>query len=171
MTPALEGSFGEFQWVELPSDLYDIRTVVRHLAPELTGLTAVNVSWDSGHMDPTLIPELTGWRSVEELAVSPPLDATLTSNWPVNSCCDGAFDEWYFFRSVDGPLTLRAFCNWAGASLADARELNYPGGFDIIGQLERYRPDIVIGEGRDQVFVISLRREVIDAAISGCDYS
>ena len=166
MTTIREGSFGEFHWVELSSDLYDIQTVVNHLAPELVGLRAVNVSWDSGHMDPALKPELTGWRCVGELAVSPVLDAALPSNWPVNSCCDGRFDEWYFFRNVEGPLTLRAFCNWAGMSLADARELNYPGGFDLVGQLERHRPDIVIGEGQDHVFVISLRREVIDAARS-----
>jgi len=86
---------------------------------------------------------------------------TLASNWPASSCNAGRFDEWYFFREVQEPLTLEPFCNWAAMSLDDAVDLAFPGGFGLQAQLERYRPEIVVGDGKD-LFVISRRLSVID---------
>ena len=71
-------------------------------------------------------------------------------------------------------LKLDASCNWGGMSLEDASALSFPGGFDLKVQLERYRPEIVVGDGT-HLFVISLRPEVIatvrrldEAATSAC---
>jgi hypothetical protein len=154
------GVLGDFQWVEIPADRYDIPYVVRRIAREIIGLTAVNVSWDSGRMLPTPEQEKAGWRRSGAFAVSPVVDATLASEWPASACSGGRFDEWYFFRHVDSRLKLDAFCNWGGMSLEDASALSFPGGFDLKVQLERYRPEIVVGDGT-HLFVISLRPEVI----------
>jgi hypothetical protein len=154
------GKIGDFLWVEIPTDQSDIPTVVRHLARQIIGLTAVNVSWDSGHMRPTSAQERAGWRRAGELAVSPVADDTLVSDWPASSCNAGRFDEWYFFRNIEGALKLDAFCNWGGMSLEDAPDLAFPGGLDLKAQLEHYRPEIVIGDGK-HLFVISARPEII----------
>jgi hypothetical protein len=65
------GVLGDFYWVEIRTHHSDIPAVVRCLAAEVIGLTAVNVSWDSGHMIPTPQQEQIGWRRLGELAVSP----------------------------------------------------------------------------------------------------
>jgi hypothetical protein len=155
------GVLGDFHWVEIPSDDSDIPTVVRLLAPEVIGLTAVNVSWDSGHMFPTREQEQVGWRRVGELAVSPVIDEALASNWPASSCNGGRFDEWYFFRDIQAPPSLEAFCNYGGMSLQDAVDLAFAGGFDLQAQLDRYRPEIVVGDGK-ALFVISRRLTIVD---------
>jgi hypothetical protein len=151
---------GDFQWVELPPDSWDIPAVMRRLSAQVLGLTAVNVSWDSGRMVPTREQEQHGWRRVGELAVSPVIDAALASNWPTSCCQGGRYDEWYFFRELSGPMKLEAFCNWC-RSLANAADLAFPGGVDLHAQLDRYRPDIVIGDGA-AVFVISPHRMIVD---------
>ena len=74
------GVLGDFQWVEMPTDSSDIPAVMRRLAAHVIGLTAVNVSWDSGRMVPTREQEQSGWRRVGELAVSPVIDEALASN-------------------------------------------------------------------------------------------
>lgn len=76
-------------------------------------------------------------------------------------CCDGRFDEWYFFRSLEELLKLDAFCNYGGSSLEDARALAFQGGLDLNAHLERYRPEIVIGYGK-YLFVISPRDEIVE---------
>jgi hypothetical protein len=159
---ARSGIFGDFHWVEIPTDRYDIPFVVRHLARAVIGLTAVNVSWDSGHMIPTSEQEDAGWQRIGEFAVSPVVGATLASDWPLSSCNGGRFDEWYFFRNVEGAPRLDAFCNYGGMSLEDAEALAFPGGFDLRAQLEQYRSEIVIGDGA-HLFVISLHPEVIES--------
>ncbi len=155
------GVLGAFHWVEIPTHDSDIPAVVRLLAAEVIGLTAVNVSWDSGHMVPTGEQEQCGWRRVGELAVSPVIDDILASNWPASSCNGGRFDEWYFFPEVQEPLSLEAFCNYGGMSLEDAVDLAFPGGLDLQAQLERYRPEIVVGDGK-HLFVISRRLKIVD---------
>jgi hypothetical protein len=155
------GVFGDFRWVEIPTERSDIPAVVQVLADEIIGLTAVNVSWDSGRMLPSPEQEQMGWRRVGEFAISPVIDRALASLWPSSSCNAGRFDEWYFFRDVEERLTLEAFCNYGGLSLADAAVLAYPGGLDLQGQLERYRPEIVVGDGK-HLFVISPRPAVIE---------
>jgi hypothetical protein len=155
------GVIGDFRWVEIPTDRSDIPAVVQHLAEEIIGLTAVNVSWDSGRMLPDPEQEQLGWRRVGEFAISPVIDRALASQWPASSCNAGRFDEWYFFRDVREPLQLKAFCNYGGFSLADATDLGFPGGLDLQAQLEQYRPEIVVGDGK-HLFVISLHPAVIE---------
>jgi len=58
------------------------------------------------------------------------------------------------------PLKLDGFCNYLGMSLEDAPALAFPDGLDLKAQLERYRPEIVIGDGK-HLFVISARPEII----------
>jgi hypothetical protein len=92
---------------------------------------------------------------VGELAVSPRIDLTLASNWPASECVSCRWDEWYFFRDVDAPLQLSAFCNYGGMSLEDGPDLAYPGGLDLQPQLDRCQPDLVIGHGK---FVFAIAR-------------
>jgi hypothetical protein len=98
---------------------------------------------------------------MREVAVSPVVTAIMAADWPVSSCNGGQFDEWYFFRTVEGGPRLDAFCNWEGMSLERAADLAFPGGFDLRAQLERYRPETVIGEGTHHLFVMSLDPKVI----------
>jgi hypothetical protein len=158
---ARSGRLADYHWVEIARDDYDIPFVMQHLASAVSGLTAVNVSWDSGRMIPTSEQEDGGWRRIGDLAVSPIVTATMASDWPVSSCNGGQFDEWYFFRTVEGAPKLDAFCNWGGMSLERAADLAFPSGFDLRAQLERYRPEIVIGEGTQYLFLMSLDPEVI----------
>jgi hypothetical protein len=155
------GVFGDFHWVEIDPDDVDVPAVMRLLAAEAVGLTAVNVSWDSGHMVPTPEQQRTGWRTVGEFAVSPVIDEALLSNWPASTCQSGRFDEWYFFREIDVPLSLQPFCNWLGLSLENAVDLAFSGGFDLQAQLNRYRPELVVGDG-EAVFVISPRLTIVE---------
>ena len=106
--------------------------------------------------------EAAGWRRIGEVAVSPVVTAAVAAEWPV-SHDGGKYDEWYFFRDLEGAPKLDAFCNWLSVSLEQAPDLAYPGGFDLRAQLERYRPEVVIGEGRNHLFVISLHLEIIEA--------
>jgi hypothetical protein len=161
------GVLGDFQWVELPNDSSDIPAVVRRLSAHVIGLTAVNVSWDSGRMAPTREQEEIGWRRIGELAVSPVIDEALAANWPVSSCQEGQYDEWYFFRELPVPIKLEPFCNWC-TSLANAADLAFPGGFDLRAQLDAYRPEIVVGDGAS-VFVISRHQAIIDLVRAGCE--
>ena len=142
------GVIGDFHWVEIATHASDIPAVVRLLAAEVIGLTAVNVSWGSGHMVPTSEQEQIGWRRVGELAVSPVIDDMLASNWPASACNGGRFDEWYFFREIQAPLSLEPFCNYLGMSVEDAVDLAFPGGFDLRAQLDQFRPEIVVGDGQ-----------------------
>ena len=68
----------------------------------------------------------------------------------------------YFFRSVDAAPELDAFCNWGGMSLEHASDLAFPGGMDLLAQLEGYRPEIVIGDGT-HLFVISRQPHIIES--------
>ena len=154
------GRLGDFCWIEMPTDSSDIPGVIRRLSTHVIGLIAVNVSWDSGRLVPTPEQEQIGWRRVGELAVSPVIDETLASNWPTSFCQGGQYDEWYFFRDLPVPIKLDAFCNWA-VSLASAADLAFPGGCDLHAQLDRYHPEIVVGDGAS-VFVISRWRSVTD---------
>jgi hypothetical protein len=160
------GILGDFWWVELPINTSDIPAVMRCLSADVIGLTAVNVSWDSGRMIPTQDQEQSGWRRVGELAVSPVINEALASNWPTSFCQGGQYDEWYFFRELPVPMKLEPFCNWGGMSLADAADLALPGGFDLQAQLDRYRPDVVVGDGTS-VFVISRHRAIAELVRAG----
>ena len=147
------GRIGSYYWAEAPSQKIHIRDVIRGLAPGLKGLTAVNVSWDSGKMH-DLAPIPAGWAVRGDHVVSPPLDDTLLASWPQSACNSGRYDEWYFFRGVPDKLDLKALCNWGGVSLATASSLAFPGGFDLAAQLEAAQPAVVVGEGV-AVFVIA----------------
>ena len=68
----------------------------------------------------------------------------------------------YFFRELDEPLNIEAFCNYTGMGLDSALDLSFPGGLDLKAQLERYRPQLVVGEG-EHIFAISPAPEVIEA--------
>jgi hypothetical protein len=71
------------------------------------------------------------------------------------------FDEWYFFRSVPALFNLGAFCNYPEASLAVAPELAFPGGIFLQEQLDRWSPEVVVGQGYS-IFVISAAEDAID---------
>ena len=127
-------------WHEEPH--LDLRDVITELSPFVTGLTAVNVSWDSGKLTLSEEQLSVGWQSIQGYAVTPPLDQALTDNWPSSEC---GFDEWYFFKALPPKLDLQAFCNWLHVSVGDFESIAFA--FDLREQLQRYEPELVIGEG------------------------
>ena len=150
---SVTGRIGAFYWAEVPGERADVRDVVRSLGTLLRGLTAVNVSWDSGRMQ-ELAAVPPGWSVRDNYVISPPVDDAMLTDWPQSTCNSGRYDEWYFFRVVPEVLELQAFCNWGGVSLASSGELAFPGGFDLAAQLEASEPSVVVGEA-SAVFVIA----------------
>jgi hypothetical protein len=129
------GQIVGYTWVELPGDSVGIPDVLIEIGPWLRGLTAVNVSWDSGQML-ELAPLPPEWSVHDKYVVSPPIDDALLAEWPCSLANSGRYDEWYFFRAVPEGLQLQPFCNWLGMSLARVSTLAYPGGFDLGAQLD-----------------------------------
>jgi hypothetical protein len=139
------GRIGDYHWLESTPVRIIMPDVVRELSRHLIGLRAVNVSWDSGLLVPPDPATPHNWTFEQGRAMSPPIDETLASRWPYSDC---GFDEWYFFQTLPADLSLSAYCNWGGASLADWRDLRgVPSGFDLQAQLERAQPVAVLGEG------------------------
>ena len=149
------GVLGAYRWWEISGDDISVGNMLRAIAAHLVGLVGVNVSWDSRLLEVTPALAAGGWRTVDGFAVSPVIDRIAAEHWPTSDCQDGRFDEWYFFREVPATLDLRAFCNWCGMSLENARDLAFPAGVDLDDQLRRYAPELVIGEGTRGVFVIT----------------
>ena len=157
------GRIGTYYWAETSGERMDVADVVRLLRPHLRGLTAVNVSWDSGKLQ-ELAPVPAGWSIRDSHAVSPALDEALLTAWPQSACNSGRYDEWYFFRDVPQRLELQAFCNWLGTSLAGAADLAYPGGLDLARQLAVSAPSVVVGEG-SALFVIAADEAIVHEII------
>jgi hypothetical protein len=153
------GQIGPYHWAERAGDTLTVRDVAVGLADHIKGLVAVNVSWDSGVLrDVTGLP--VGWHVRGGRATSPPIDDHVLAGWPQSPCCDGRWDEWYFFRTPPDAVEAAAFCNYGGLSLADHESLAFPGGLDLAEQLRRLRPDLVIGEGLC-LFVLATDEPVI----------
>ena len=148
------GVLGEYRWWEISGEDTSLVAMIRALGAQLVGLAGVNVSWDSGLLEltPTLIAA--GWTTVGGFAVSPVINVPAAENWPTSECQGGRFDEWYFFRQIPLVLNLRAFCNYGGVSLQNARDLSFPGGVNLEEQLQTYAPEVVIGQG-EHLFAIT----------------
>jgi hypothetical protein len=153
------GQIGAYHWAERSGETLLLRDVVAGLGNHIKGLLAVNVSWDSGALqDVTELP--VGWHLRGGRATSPPIDDQVLAVWPQSPCCEGQWDEWYFFRTPPDTVEASAFCNYGGMSLADHESLVFPGGLNLAEQLERLRPDLVIGEG-GSLFVLAKDEAVI----------
>jgi len=156
------GSIGEYCWGQFFGEEPElsIAEVVRALRNYVIGLRAVNVSWDSGKMEPSDEQIASGWRVQNGYAITPAIDSSLIESWPMNSC--SAFDEWYFFRNVLAEIHLKAFCNWGVRSVSDWPDLVacQPNNFNLLTQLRQHEPELVIGEGRF-IFVIAKDPKVI----------
>jgi hypothetical protein len=154
------GQIGHFfwaqRWKEEP-ELF-VPDVVRVLGDFVLGKTALNVSWDSGLLQPS--PELVvnGWSSHAGKAVSPVVDASLASAWPRSAC---GFDEWYFFNGPPPPTSIQPICNHLGFQLANWQDYNQPWGVNLLAQLEETSPELVVGESYS-VYVLSPHRKVIE---------
>jgi hypothetical protein len=154
------GEIAEYQWAEMPSNDLTLDAIVLALGDHLLDLRAVNVSWDSGLLEPTESELSAGWEVRSGYAVSPRIDTAVVDVWPA---CDTGYDEWYFFEQVPGDLRLSAFCNWTGRSLSQWQELmNVPDAPNLGEQLRTFRPEAVIGVG-DRAFLIARARRLIDA--------
>jgi hypothetical protein len=160
----LTGRIGTYYWAERSGETLMIRDVVSGLGDHIKGLVAVNVSWDSGVLqDVAGLP--VGWHVRDGRAASPSIDDQVLATWPQSACCDGQWDEWYFFRTPPSTAEAGAFCNWGGMSLGDHQSLAYPGGLNLAEQLERLQPDVVIGEGRS-LFVVARDDAVVAAFLA-----
>ena len=106
------GDIGTYRWSEsVPSRDISMLDAVRSLRHHLNGLRAVNVSWDSGLLVPSDDEKRQGWVVRDGRAISPVIHDGIIDAWP---CCDGGFEEWYFFSTLPSELNLSAFCNWGG---------------------------------------------------------
>jgi hypothetical protein len=153
------GTIGEYFWAEFSNEKPElvISDVVRQLSTFLYDTVAVNVSWDSGRMRPSVERLAESWLWSNGVAVSPRLDEKLTEHWPRSGC---GFDEWYFFRSLPASLELEAFFNWTNASIKDWHSLAFK--FDLAEQIRRSQPEVVLGEG-NRIFVIAQDPKVTTA--------
>lgn len=147
------GVLGGYRWWETTDEKTSLVALIRALAAQLVGLVGVNVSWDSGLLELTPALAAAGWTTVGRFAVSQVIDVSTAENWPISDCQGGRFDEWYFFRQVPATLELQAYCNYA-VSLQDAPALAFPGGVDLEEQLQKYEPELVVGDG-EHVFAIT----------------
>jgi DNA-binding NarL/FixJ family response regulator len=143
----------EYYWAEFWHEQPEltIPDVVRALAPCLRGLVALNTSWDSGTLDSPNRILGQDWSMIGRHAISPLITDTTTGQWPRSSC---GWDEWYFFRPPAPDVVLRPICNYQGLSLGQWRQLCFPDGVDLREQLDRARPEVVLGEG-DKVFILA----------------
>ena len=73
------GTIGRYQWAECDLTVHDVRLpdVMRALADHVSGLRAVNVSWDSGRLLPADVEIDSRWSFADGYAVSHP--STMTS--------------------------------------------------------------------------------------------
>jgi hypothetical protein len=154
------GILGAFQWIEaVAKDDTGLIGAVRKLRSHLIGLRAVNVSWDSGLLEPSDEEKRRGWTFEQRRAVSPVIDDSVIDAWP---WCDGGWEEWYFFSTLPSDLNLSAYCNRGGLSIGDwASLLDLPDGLDLQKQLDTARPIVVLGQGQ-RLFAISPNAELIN---------
>jgi hypothetical protein len=156
------GTIGEYFWGQFSGETpqLSVADVVRGLSDCLIGLRAVNVSWDSGRMQPSNVLIESGWKVQGSYAVSPTIDASLVKCWPMNDCC--GFDEWYFFKDVPIDIEVKGFCNWGVGQVGDWPNLVccQPDNINLQEQLVKYQPELVIGEGYF-IFVIAKDPKVI----------
>jgi hypothetical protein len=146
------GTSGSYHWAEFWNEEppLDLPQVIRALRGRLMGLRGLNTSWDSGLLHPSDPGLPSGWTYEGDHAVSPPVTDVLAEQWPASG--EGS-DEWYFFREVPRVFNLNAFCNYA-ISLAEAEIVPFPGGISFWEQVERWRPEFVVGSGYS-LFLIS----------------
>ena len=161
---AARGTIDGYHWAEDWAAGLGVSDVVRELQARFVGLRAVCSSWDSAMLDATS-SGLSGWEMRSGQAVSPVIGADLAKEWPASSC---GWDEWYFFENVPVFDRIHAFCNWGGLSLANAAELEeLDAGFSLGGQLERYRPQLVLGDGR-RVFLLGRDKTTVSEFVDVC---
>lgn len=153
------GIIGNYHWAQFggKDPELSVGATVRALAEYLAGLRAVNVSWDSGRLEPSQAQFASGWQVHCGYAITPVIDAKLTDSWPENTCTDSVFDEWYFFKDVPAQFRLDAYCNWYMNSISEWRNLVdcQPNNIDLRSQLETYKPEVVIGQSDSFIFVIA----------------
>lgn len=155
----IEATIDEYFCTEFSNESPELSVpeIVRGLSEFIVGMTGVNVSWDSGRLQPSEDQTALGWRVVNGYALTPVIDEELAGNWPCSAC--SGYDEWYFFRSVPSNIEIEAFCNWQTVSLKEWELVSFK--CDLREQLRRYQPDIVLGDGW-RVFVIARDRRVVD---------
>lgn len=159
------GTIGTYAWAECVASDLTLPGVLGRLKHHFLGLRAVNVSWDSGLFIPSGAELSQGWSLEAGRAISPTIDDAAIETWPWNDC---GFEEWYFFSRLPSNLSLSAYCNWLGSSVADWAELiHLPNGLDLGRQLEEAQPDIVLGEGQ-RLFAISRNEAIILDFVAAC---
>jgi len=143
------GKIGEYFWGQFSDEnpQLSIGDVVRGLSIYLIGLRAVNVSWDSGKMQPSNVLIASGWQVRGDYAISPVIGVSLVGCWPMNDC--SGFDEWYFFRDVPIEIEVKGFCNWGVSQIDEWSNLVncQPDNINLHEQLVKHQPELVIGEG------------------------
>lgn len=155
------GRIGEYWWAESARARHAARmpNLVRMLAQHLRGLRAVNVSWDSGVLLPGDADVDGSWEWRDGHAVSRPIDEDLIAGWPYSQA---GYDEWYFFRVLPRTLALQPWCNWTTAVLSEHRQMAFPGGVDLLGQLQSSAPEMVLGEGT-HLYVLATQEGPVEA--------
>src|SRR6266446_3591528 len=117
------GIIDQYHWAQFAEEESELSVgdIVRGLSEYLLGLRGVNVSWDSGRLEPSEDQIASGWQFHCGYAITPPIDTKLINSWPENTC--SVFDEWYFFRDMPTQIRLDAYCNWYMKSISEWRNL------------------------------------------------
>lgn len=89
------------------STTLDIDSIIAEEPSLLLGKRVVISSFDSGLFKPTRAELRLGWRTIGDLAISPPVEAH-------TELPQAGFDEWYLFDQVPPNLDLEAFVNFTG---------------------------------------------------------
>jgi hypothetical protein len=160
----MSGRLGRWSWAEDRDAGILCADVLRMLPSHFVGLRGVCASWDSGLLDPAA-SDMTGWGARGGHAVSPAIDSALAGSWPASPC---GYDEWYFFSHIPPFEKLHALCNWQGVSPGEAVPLSaVPSAFDLQKQLDRFEPQVVVGDGH-RVFVVTQNQDLLEGFVEVC---
>lgn len=99
------GRTANYHWFY--STTIDIDNILKEEPSLLLNKRVVISSFDSGPFKPTRAERHLGWRTIGNLAISPPVDSP-------TELPQAGFDEWHIFDQVPPNLRLEAFVNFTG---------------------------------------------------------
>ena len=119
----------------------------------ILGLRAINTSFDSGIFTPNEAEIEQGWTLQGKAGVTPIITESLLAQWPISH--DNYCDEWWFFKSIPKEFDhTKGFCNMVTQRIADWEEVEFEGCAQIAKNIQRYKPEIVIGNN-DWTYIVS----------------
>lgn len=122
-----------------------LRDLITLVKSHIIGMMAVNTSWDSGILKPSETQLQHGWTRQGHAAVTPPIDDSLISSWPVSH--DDYCDEWWFFHSIPPAFDFsHGFCNMVSQRIGQWEEVEFC--THLAESIQRFGPELVLGNGK-----------------------